>query len=176
MAGTTLPHAAAWPPRLLPAPRPMMRRSPNGSRPNWASHAGLFRYRRRKLPDPALWRKSAPAGGPLRQPGTRARAWPLPGRSRARNSPTTISTTPTRHLSCLAEFGAGRGCLRHCKACQSLRCCYRLTLLEAYRKALACDPVSAFGGIIAFNRSLDGRYRPGNRTAFHRSDRCSRRR
>ena len=29
-------------------------------------------------------------------------------------------------------------------------------LNEAYRKALACDPVSAFGGIIAFNGTLDG--------------------
>jgi phosphoribosylaminoimidazolecarboxamide formyltransferase/IMP cyclohydrolase len=27
---------------------------------------------------------------------------------------------------------------------------------EAYLKALACDPVSAFGGIVAFNRPLDG--------------------
>jgi phosphoribosylaminoimidazolecarboxamide formyltransferase/IMP cyclohydrolase len=26
----------------------------------------------------------------------------------------------------------------------------------AYRKALACDPVSAYGGILAFNRTLDG--------------------
>jgi phosphoribosylaminoimidazolecarboxamide formyltransferase/IMP cyclohydrolase len=26
---------------------------------------------------------------------------------------------------------------------------------EAYRKALACDPVSAFGGIVAFNRKVD---------------------
>ena len=30
------------------------------------------------------------------------------------------------------------------------------TLAEAYRRALSCDPVSAFGGIIAVNRSLDG--------------------
>lgn len=29
------------------------------------------------------------------------------------------------------------------------------TLLEAYEKALACDPVSAFGGIVAFNQILD---------------------
>jgi len=29
------------------------------------------------------------------------------------------------------------------------------TLLEAYEKALACDPVSAFGGVIAVNRRLD---------------------
>ncbi len=30
------------------------------------------------------------------------------------------------------------------------------TLTEAYAKALACDPVSAFGGIVALNRILDG--------------------
>ncbi len=30
------------------------------------------------------------------------------------------------------------------------------SLEEAYRKALACDPVSAFGGIIAVNRPVDG--------------------
>ena len=29
------------------------------------------------------------------------------------------------------------------------------TLAEAYRKALACDPVSAYGGIVAVNRPLD---------------------
>jgi len=29
------------------------------------------------------------------------------------------------------------------------------TVEEAYRKALACDPVSAFGGIVAFNASVD---------------------
>ena len=30
------------------------------------------------------------------------------------------------------------------------------TLLEAYKKALACDPVSAFGGVIGVNRPVDG--------------------
>jgi phosphoribosylaminoimidazolecarboxamide formyltransferase / IMP cyclohydrolase len=30
------------------------------------------------------------------------------------------------------------------------------TCLEAYSKALMCDPVSAFGGIIALNRAIDG--------------------
>src|SRR3546814_17090592 len=30
------------------------------------------------------------------------------------------------------------------------------TLIEAYEAALACDSVSAFGGIIAVNRPLDG--------------------
>ncbi|HXE91640.1 MAG TPA: bifunctional phosphoribosylaminoimidazolecarboxamide formyltransferase/IMP cyclohydrolase [Terriglobales bacterium] len=30
------------------------------------------------------------------------------------------------------------------------------TLAEAYKKALECDPVSAFGGVIGFNRPVDG--------------------
>ena len=30
------------------------------------------------------------------------------------------------------------------------------TILEAYLKALACDPVSAFGGVIGINRIVDG--------------------
>ena len=30
------------------------------------------------------------------------------------------------------------------------------TMIDAYQSALACDPVSAFGGIIALNRPLDG--------------------
>ena len=29
------------------------------------------------------------------------------------------------------------------------------SLRDAYLKALACDPVSAFGGVLAFNRALD---------------------
>jgi phosphoribosylaminoimidazolecarboxamide formyltransferase/IMP cyclohydrolase len=31
-----------------------------------------------------------------------------------------------------------------------------LNLLDAYQKALACDPVSAFGGVIGTNRAVDG--------------------
>jgi phosphoribosylaminoimidazolecarboxamide formyltransferase/IMP cyclohydrolase len=30
------------------------------------------------------------------------------------------------------------------------------TILDAYRKALACDPVSAYGGVIGINRAVDG--------------------
>ncbi len=30
------------------------------------------------------------------------------------------------------------------------------TLVDAYVKALACDPVSAYGGVMAFNRAVDG--------------------
>ncbi len=57
---------------------------------------------------------------------------------------------------CVAEFAAGRtaACVivKHANPCGVVEAA---TLSEAYRKALACDPVSAFGGIIAVNRALD---------------------
>jgi phosphoribosylaminoimidazolecarboxamide formyltransferase/IMP cyclohydrolase len=57
---------------------------------------------------------------------------------------------------CVAEFDAGRtaACVivKHANPCGVAEAA---TLGEAYRKALACDPVSAFGGIIAVNRPLD---------------------
>ena len=43
--------------------------------------------------------------------------------------------------------------IKHTNPCG---CAEQETQAEAYRKALACDPVSAFGGVLAFNRSLDG--------------------
>jgi phosphoribosylaminoimidazolecarboxamide formyltransferase/IMP cyclohydrolase len=57
---------------------------------------------------------------------------------------------------CAAEFDGGRtaACVivKHANPCGVAE---GDTLLDAYRKALACDPVSAFGGIVAFNRPLD---------------------
>ena len=35
-------------------------------------------------------------------------------------------------------------------------CAEQATLAESYRKAFEADPVSAFGGVLAFNRALDG--------------------
>jgi phosphoribosylaminoimidazolecarboxamide formyltransferase/IMP cyclohydrolase len=34
-------------------------------------------------------------------------------------------------------------------------CAQNATLAESYRKALACDPISAFGSVIGFNRTVD---------------------
>ena len=34
-------------------------------------------------------------------------------------------------------------------------CAEQQTLAESYRKALECDPISAFGGVIGFNREVD---------------------
>jgi phosphoribosylaminoimidazolecarboxamide formyltransferase / IMP cyclohydrolase len=57
---------------------------------------------------------------------------------------------------CIAEFDPKRSpavvIVKHANPCGVAE---GATLVEAYRKALACDPTSAFGGIVALNRKLD---------------------
>jgi len=57
---------------------------------------------------------------------------------------------------CIGEFDAARtaACVivKHANPCGVAE---GTDLVSAYRKALACDPVSAYGGIIAMNRPLD---------------------
>jgi len=59
-------------------------------------------------------------------------------------------------LECLAEFGtegdAACVIVKHANPCGVA---IGASPAEAYRKALRCDPVSAFGGIVALNRRLD---------------------
>ncbi len=56
----------------------------------------------------------------------------------------------------VSEFSPGDGpavaIIKHANPCGVAR---GSSLAEAYQKALACDPVSAFGGIIALNQKLD---------------------
>src|SRR4051812_23345020 len=57
---------------------------------------------------------------------------------------------------CVAEFDAQRtaacAIIKHANPCGVAE---GQSLVEAYRMALRCDPVSAYGGIVAFNRALD---------------------
>jgi phosphoribosylaminoimidazolecarboxamide formyltransferase/IMP cyclohydrolase len=57
---------------------------------------------------------------------------------------------------CIAEFDPKRtaACVivKHANPCGVAE---GTSLIEAYKKALACDPVSAFGGIVALNGTLD---------------------
>ncbi|WP_127091355.1 bifunctional phosphoribosylaminoimidazolecarboxamide formyltransferase/IMP cyclohydrolase [Aquabacter cavernae] len=59
-------------------------------------------------------------------------------------------------FECVAEFAPARTAavviVKHANPCGVAE---GGSLEEAYKKALACDPVSAFGGIIAVNRLLD---------------------
>ena len=142
---------------LSRAPRPMTRRSPTGS-PTVARRcrAGLPRLRRTPCA-----RRCATARTRTRAPPSTARRSRAPAsrrraRCRARSSPTTISTTPTRPTN-----ASPSSILRSAPPAPSsstpIPAASRRARasLEAYRKALACDPVSAFGGIVALNRPLD---------------------
>lgn len=85
----------------------------------------------------------------------------------ARNGVATATTLQGKALSynnindtdaafeLVSEFdpadGAAIAIIKHANPCGVATAA---TLLDAYRKALACDPVSAFGGIVALNQTL----------------------
>jgi len=53
----------------------------------------------------------------------------------------------------ILEFdGPAAAIIKHTNPCG---CAEQATLAEAYRKAYEADPISAFGGVLAFNRELD---------------------
>jgi phosphoribosylaminoimidazolecarboxamide formyltransferase/IMP cyclohydrolase len=56
----------------------------------------------------------------------------------------------------VAEFGSDQPACAIIKHANPCGVAVGANMVEAYRKALACDPVSAYGGILAFNRTLDG--------------------
>ncbi len=54
----------------------------------------------------------------------------------------------------ITEFDApASAIIKHTNPCG---CAEQATLAESYRRAFEADPVSAFGGVLAFNRPLDG--------------------
>ncbi|WP_424628853.1 bifunctional phosphoribosylaminoimidazolecarboxamide formyltransferase/IMP cyclohydrolase [Bradyrhizobium sp. SYSU BS000235] len=88
---------------------------------------------------------------PERRPGV-ATARQLQGKELSYNN---INDTDAAY-ECIAEFDAKRtaACVivKHANPCGVAE---GADLASAYRKALACDSTSAYGGIIAFNRTLD---------------------
>ena len=56
----------------------------------------------------------------------------------------------------VAEFGAEQPACAIIKHANPCGVAVGSSLADAYRRALECDPVSAFGGVLAFNATLDG--------------------
>ena len=90
-----------------------------------------------------------------RSPGTRfgvVTAEQLQGKQLSYNN---INDTDAAY-ECVAEFDPRQSAacviVKHANPCGVAE---GETLLDAYRKALACDSTSAFGGIVALNRKLD---------------------
>src|ERR1700744_4615400 len=88
---------------------------------------------------------------PEKRPGV-ATARQLQGKELSYNN---INDTDAAY-ECLAEFDAARtaACVivKHANPCGVAE---GTDLVSAYRKALACDSTSAYGGIVALNRTLD---------------------
>jgi phosphoribosylaminoimidazolecarboxamide formyltransferase/IMP cyclohydrolase len=86
-----------------------------------------------------------------RRPGV-ATARQLQGKQLSYNN---VNDTDAAY-ECVAEFDPSRTAavviVKHANPCGAAE---GATLVEAYEKALRCDPVSAFGGIVALNRKLD---------------------
>jgi phosphoribosylaminoimidazolecarboxamide formyltransferase / IMP cyclohydrolase len=88
---------------------------------------------------------------PDKRPGV-ATARQVQGRELSYNN---INDTDAAY-ECIAEFDAARtaACVivKHANPCGVAE---NADLVEAYRRALACDSTSAYGGIVALNRTLD---------------------
>ena len=57
--------------------------------------------------------------------------------------------------------------IKHTNPCG---CAEAAALAESYRRAFEADPVSAFGGVLAFNRTLDEETAARDRKDIYRSD------
>ena len=110
-----------------------------------------------------------------RAPGERfgvATARQLQGKELSYNN---INDTDAAY-ECVAEFDAKRtaacAIVKHANPCGVA---VGASLVDAYHKALACDPRRAFGGIVALNRTLDADAAQGHHRDLHRSDHRARR-
>ena len=149
--------AAGSPPRPMRAPPPTMRRSPTGSRASvTTTRRTIAAFGGRLDRDAALRRKSAPVRGVLPHAEHALRR-----RHRAAGAgQAALLQQHQRHRRGLRD--ASPSSIRRAprpapSSSTPIRAAWprATSLLEAYRKALACDPVSAFGGIVALNRPLD---------------------
>jgi len=117
--------------------------------PAYRAFGGHLRQTLRYGENPHQWAAFYAAGAPVQGVAT---ARQVQGKELSYNN---INDTDAA-FECVAEFdpAASPACVivKHANPCGVA---VGLTLSEAYERALACDPVSAFGGIVALNRPLD---------------------
>lgn len=79
-----------------------------------------------------------------------AGAWQLQGKELSYNNLVDLDAA----WQLIQEFDAPAcAIIKHTNPCG---CAEGATVVEAYQKALEADPISAFGGVLAFNRTVDG--------------------
>lgn len=120
----------------------------NESTPDWRTLGGhrieVLRYGENPHQSAAFYRT------PEQRPGV-ATARQLQGKQLSFNN---INDTDAA-FECVAEFDPSLAAAVIVKHANPAGAAIGATLAEAYRHALRCDPVSAFGGIVAVNRRLD---------------------
>ena len=97
----------------------------------------------------------------------RPRALARSSSTTASSSRSTTSSTSTRRAPLVRDFDAPACVIvKHNNPCGVAR--RRRTRSSAYRRAFACDPLSAFGGVIVLNRRVDRATARGARRAVRR--------
>ena len=109
-------------------------------------HGQALRYGENPHQDAALYLPAGPAARGI------AQAEQIQGKELSYNNFNDADAA----LELIAEFRDGPPTVVIVKHANPCGVATAATLAEAYRAALACDSVSAFGGIIAVNRPLDG--------------------
>ncbi len=157
-AASTSPPASGSPPRRSSTPPRTTWPSPPGSR-----QRATRRRRRHRLPGlprrhldsastscaTARTRTSAPRSTPTARPG---RVSPRPSSCTARRCRTT--TTSDTDAARRAAYDHDEPCVAIIKHANPCGIAVGADVAEAHRKAHACDPLSAFGGVIAVNRPV----------------------
>ncbi|WOE75169.1 bifunctional phosphoribosylaminoimidazolecarboxamide formyltransferase/IMP cyclohydrolase [Alterisphingorhabdus coralli] len=113
--------------------------------PMVAKRGDTLRYGENPHQAAALYLPSGPAAGGI------AQAEQLQGKALSYNNYNDADAA----LELVAEFADGPPTVVIVKHANPCGVATGETLLDAYNKALACDSVSAFGGIVACNRPLD---------------------
>jgi phosphoribosylaminoimidazolecarboxamide formyltransferase / IMP cyclohydrolase len=116
--------------------------------PTWRAFGGKLSHTLRYGENPH--QAAAFYVGPEARPGV-ATARQLQGKELSYNN---IADTDAAY-ELVAEFDAATPAVAIIKHANPCGVAVGANLLEAYEKALACDPVSAFGGIVALNQRLD---------------------
>ena len=183
--GATLAGARAKrsPPRPTPAPPPTTPRSPTGSTANSApQEAGRAHPPRRfavggKLKQSLRYGENPHQSAAFYVTGEKrygvATAEQVGGKELSYNNINDTDAAYELRRRVRREGSAAVAIIKHANPCGVATAA---TLAEAYALALRCDPVSAFGGIVACNRTLDGATAEAARENLHRSHHRARRR
>ena len=149
------PRAKRWPARRSRAPRATTRRSRPGSpRAEGEGFPPSWRDAYEKVMRPALRREPPPAGRLLRARGLPHA--PAGGRRAAARQGAVVQQ-PARPRARRASWWRSSTSRRARSSSTTTRAAARSATArrEAYERAFACDPQSAYGGVIAVNRPVD---------------------